>query len=384
MAMFDNDTSVSSAAPVNYPFPEAEPGPDYLDSFAPTAAYEIAAPGSLDSFAAEESPLAEESAASPAPPAGLPTPALHSVFITAADFADMVPPTVTWLAGPWVAAGAVTLLDGKAKSGKTSFLSQLVSAVSTGGPFLGRPTTKTRVVYATEEGETTFRQTLARAGLETSHDVIILTHRAVATEPWAKVASLIAQTCADTGARLVVIDTLAKFVPEAEGSSAKALAAMAELHQLKELGVGVVVTRHQRKAGGTLGDSGRGSSALTGDADVVMALAKQEGHKGSLRVISAMSRFEETPSRLVVERRGGVYVDLGDVDVAAGEAELAVLALLSPDPALAVAVGDLLDMAGLKKTAGREALERLVKSGKVVATGAGTRGSPKRYGLPKI
>jgi len=200
--------------------------------------------------------------------------------------------------------------------------------------------------------------------------------------PWAQTVALIGQTCVDTGARLVVIDTLAQFVPEAEGSAAKAGRAMAELQQLRDQGIGVIVTRHERKAGGQVGDSGRGSSALTGAVDIVLALTKPDGHTGNKRVISASSRFLETQVRTVVEFQDGTYVHLPDEDVVASDREAKLLTLLPTDPGEAIPVDDLLFEAGLKKTAGRGLLARMVRDGKAVAIGKGTRGSPLRYHLP--
>jgi hypothetical protein len=380
MAMFDTDISVSSAAPVHHPFAEADPNPDILNPSVVTAAYEIAAPVSPDSTAAEESPVAEECA--PLEVAPLP---LDPTFITAAALSRSTPEHVTWIAEGFVAAGTLVVLDGKPKAGKSAFVASLVSAVLEGRPFLDRPTMKTPVIFLTEEGKVTFRRGLVRAGLTEATSLHIPLHQDVRGASWTDIMGRVAGMCAVTGAKLVVIDTLAMFEPSAEGSASKGKEAVDPLHQLKNTGVGVVVTRHQRKAGGIVGDSGRGSSALTGHADIVLALSKPDGHGGNTRVITASSRFqEEIPARRVVERRDRVYVDLGDVDVTAGEAELAVLALLSPDPALAVAVDDLLAIVGLKKTAERAVLERLLKAEKVVATGAGTRGSPRRYHLRTI
>lgn len=370
--MYDSNDSDSSAAPCSLTNPEPEPAQTTTEPPVETAACEIVPPEPPDSSAADESPPADESHA----------PASDAAFITAAEFARNTPPKTMWVAEPWVAEGSVTLCDGKAKAGKTSFTTRLVAAVATGKPFLGWPTLKTKVVYATEEGGQSLRMALKRAGLENSEDVILLPHHKVKKVSWPDVVDRIAKTCAEKGARMVVIDTLAKFAPGAEGSSSKALEAMGELERLKARGVAVLVTRHQRKAGGALGDSGRGSSALTGDADIVMALAKPEGHGGRKRIICAAGRFDGIPEKLGIELEAHGYVQLESADVEESETERAILSALPLDPGKAVDINYVIAMVPLRETAVRKRLNALVAQKKVLTKGKGARGSPLLYYLP--
>ena len=53
-----------------------------------------------------------------------------------------------------------------------------------------------------------------------------------------------------------------------------------------------------------MGESGRGSSAFGGAVDLVLNLRRPDGNtRGTLRVLKALSRFDETPPELVVELR---------------------------------------------------------------------------------
>ena len=87
-------------------------------------------------------------------------------FRTLREVARDVPSTPPWIAAPWIAAGAITELDGKVKSaGKTTFLTHLSSSVVDGLPFMGRPTKKTAVVYLTEQPPVSFMEAAKLAGL---------------------------------------------------------------------------------------------------------------------------------------------------------------------------------------------------------------------------
>ena len=44
-----------------------------------------------------------------------------------------------------------------------------------------------------------------------------------------------------------------------------------------------------------------GDSAFTGGADVVLSLRRPEGnHRPTMRVLEGLSRFDETPARIVI------------------------------------------------------------------------------------
>ena len=74
-----------------------------------------------------------------------------------------------WLVSGFVALQAITELDGKVKSsGKTTWATHLVAAILDGDRFMGYATTRTKVVYLTEQTQGSFREALSRAGLKCS------------------------------------------------------------------------------------------------------------------------------------------------------------------------------------------------------------------------
>jgi len=92
-------------------------------------------------------------------------------------------------------------------------------------------------------------------------------------------------------------------------------------------GLAVIVSRHERKSGGDLCDSGRGGSAFSGAVDIVVAIRRGEGKtKPTVRVLRCLSRFSETPYTLVIDLTDEGYVSLGaEGAVAVLEAEAAML-----------------------------------------------------------
>jgi hypothetical protein len=73
-------------------------------------------------------------------------------FQTGAEIAVTTVAEVSWLVKPWVVAGAITEADGKVKlAGKTTWATYMVNCALDGRTFMGEPTTKTPVVYLTEQ-----------------------------------------------------------------------------------------------------------------------------------------------------------------------------------------------------------------------------------------
>ena len=82
-------------------------------------------------------------------------------FITAKELFQSKPKPVEWVCEPWLARESITELDGAPKSaGKTTFALAMCRAILKGESFLGYATAKGRIVYLTEESETTFRSLL--------------------------------------------------------------------------------------------------------------------------------------------------------------------------------------------------------------------------------
>ncbi len=311
-----------------------------------------------------------------------------SLFRTAKEIAASTTAEVDWLVRPWVARGSFTELDGKAKtSGKTTFITHAVRCVLDGLPFMGQPTKKTSVVYLSEQGDQSLREALRRADLLEREDLHFLSWRDVVGRVWQDVAQIAVARCLETDSSLLVVDTLPQFVGiggEGENSSGPALEATRPLQQAAaSYDLGVIAARHERKSGGAVGDSGRGSSAFTGAADIVLSLRRPEGNPGpNLRVIHAVGRFDETPETLVVELTDSGYKSLGSEQaLGAFRARQVLSETLPRGEEDAVTIEELIPSTGLGRTSLQEALKAMQEDGEVLRLGTGRRGDAYRFCL---
>jgi AAA domain/Toprim-like len=309
-------------------------------------------------------------------------------FRTARQIAEETPEQIEWIAKPYVAKGAITEISGKVKlAGKTTFGTNLSNRVLDGALFLGEPTTKTPIVYLTEQPPSSWRITLERAGLLGREDFHTLYFKDARGTAWSDVADGAAEHCLKVGAGMLIIDTLGQWAGitgDSENNAGDALAAMLPLQEAAGNGIAVIVLRHDRKSGGLVGESGRGSSAFSGAADIVMSIRRPEGNtKKTLRVIHAIGRYE-VPEELVIDLTKDGYVALGTTaNVAEAEAEQALLSALPRTETEAMTVKELIERAEVGRTTAQRVFKSLCARRGVEAIGAGKRGDPLRYFLPQ-
>lgn len=340
-------------------------GYDSIDAYVADMAMHSAEP---DSRAAERMPL---------------------VFRTAREIAAETPARVRWVLGHYVARGALTELVGRAKAGgKSTLVAHALAALLDGRAFLGLPTMYGPVVLLTEQAGPSLRELLARASLLERDDLRILTWSEARGAAWPDVVAAALAVAQEIHAALLVVDTLPAFAGirgDSENDSGAALEAIAPLQAAAASGLAVLVVRHERKGGGEVGESGRGSSAFSGAVDVVLRIARQENPvRPTVRVLAALSRFAETPDELVVELTDAGYVVLGDqAAVALAEARAGVLATIdaAPDgPTLDELYAELVPPA--RKTTIQDAVLALLEDGVIARTGRGRKGDPFRHVRP--
>jgi putative DNA primase/helicase len=308
-------------------------------------------------------------------------------FRTARQLRDASAEEPEWIiAALGVAVGTVTELDGKPKAaGKTTLLTQAVHAVLHGLPFLGQATQASPVVFLTEQGDPTIKTALGRAGLLDHEDLHILTWADVRGLSWAAVVQGATTFALSIGARLLIVDTLGRFtglVGDAENTSGAAIEAMGHLHAAAAQGLAVIAARHERKAPGEVGDTGRGSNQFTGDVDTVWALRRAQGSgRGTVRVLHGLSRFDDMPETLTIELTPTGYIALGDAAAyALAEAKTLLLAKLPRDQAGALPLDTLLEGTDVKRTMAQDAIKALVDAGHPIERiGEGKKNDPYRY-----
>lgn len=291
-------------------------------------------------------------------------------FRSGRQLVEIAPLTVAYAVRPWCAVGTISELDGKPKvAGKTTLMLHMVRAVIDGQPFLGEPTKQGPVVLLTEQSSSSIAPSLRALGLDRD-ELSILTWPDAFGTAWPAIVDEARAECERVGALLLVVDTLGQFVGirgESENDAGAALEAMAPLQAAAASGLAVLVTRHDRKAGGDVGESGRGSNAWSGAVDCIIALRRPlNPARSSIREIEAISRRGDVPQEpVLIELTDAGYVVLGsETAVAFAEAREAILAVL--DDREWHVEKELIEAAGeTSRSTVRDALAALVTGGTV-------------------
>jgi hypothetical protein len=146
-------------------------------------------------------------------------------------------------------------------------------------------------------------------------------------------------------------------------------------------GLAVLVLRHERKSGGEVGESARGSSAFGGAADILLSLKRDPaGGQENRRILEAVGRLEGWAPKLILEMTEGRYRSLGtSAQVEAEKARSFLLEVLPTRESDALPEKELLGRADgeISRSTLKRVLTDLVAHGSVSrAYGAGSaRGS---------
>jgi AAA domain/Bifunctional DNA primase/polymerase, N-terminal len=306
---------------------------------------------------------------------------LDALFVSARDRVMALDVGETWAVRPWLPSGALVVLTGKVKeAGKSTFAYAMARAVATGEPFMGELVTGGPVVLLTEMHRAALRAALVRAELDSCENVYTVTSSEARIETWPALVERTRRFATTVGALLVVIDTLGAFAGitgDAENDAGAMTEALRPVQALANDGAAVLVVAHARKSGGSATDVVRGSSAISGAADLIVAMARDPERGETVRVLHTLGRFDATPEYAVIELDDTGYS--WRHDAAELEHEHAAEALLEAIPVMPATVSrdELRATVHLLDT---EALRRFVSSGRVLRIGSGVRGDPYRYG----
>jgi predicted ATP-dependent serine protease len=307
---------------------------------------------------------------------------------------ENVPPDPPWVVGGYLAPGAITLLAGRPKAGKSTFAFALLADVTRGDPFVGLTTTAGGVLLLTEERHDTIAEKARALGLlrnsfpaagnpiagnELIH--VLMRHEAGSTD-WPEIVRQAMSHCAQHKLFVLVVDTFDRWAGlrgDAENAAGAVNEALEPLQYAAAAGLAVLLISHQRKSSGEYGEAVRGSSALTGGVDVVAELERPSRTlqlSGQARVLKAVSRFSSTPEELYLELEEHGFVLIESPEQVKTDAERArVLCALEErgEPVTSDQVGDDLE---IPKRTVRRYLSELLEKGLVIRHGAGKKNDP--------
>lgn len=206
-------------------------------------------------------------------------------------FAHLVSSTtnIEQIAPPWAARGSLTVLVGPPKcAGKTTMLLKLVEAVNTGQPFLGTPTTITPVLYLTEQAPYSIRTV---AGTKPDfHHTRILCREHTDNMEWPSIARGVLREAHDTGAQLVVIDSLDSFTNASSCSSLSEIGVLTPIRDLIATRLSIVAVV-QSCPETTLPGALQHLGELGRLADTVISISPPDDNAVTRRTITWFGRF---------------------------------------------------------------------------------------------
>ena len=181
-----------------------------------------------------------------------------------------------------LAPGEFSVWWGGPKTGKTFLLVRLGYGLSLGRGMWGRVAQRCSVLYLAAEGANGFRHRVAALAAEMGDATGAFHFIAQSADLFAADADIghVIDAAKATGARLVVVDTLARVMPGGNEDRAQDMGVVvANFDRIREeAGAHVAVVHHGLKNGG---DLPRGSGALVGAADLVVAIGR--GDSGNIR-----------------------------------------------------------------------------------------------------
>ena len=186
---------------------------------------------------------------------------------------------VPWVLSGYLARGAVSMIHGSPKIGKSTLVFAMAKAILSGRPFLGRPSEKCGIVYLTEENADTIIEKADAFGIERQDRIRFISNRLSMGCRIQDAKDEILATAKGIDAGLIVIDTVSAWAgwsddQENKSAQGERFAAIAKEIAAKA-NVAVLLVHHSRKG---LSDdpinSARGTSGLTGACDIVCMLQR--------------------------------------------------------------------------------------------------------------
>jgi hypothetical protein len=312
---------------------------------------------------------------------------ISASFRSPTDLLATTPEDVRWLWWGLLAAGSLTVLAGREKTGKSTLVFGLLRellAEDEGTEFLDRPCKPTPVVLLTEEPDSAVAEKLRLFNLTSRTNLRLLTRSGLAAgRPRLREAvALGVEEARRTSAGVLVLDSFSFWSGlhgDAENQAGAVQDAMHPLLEATASGLAVLVVHHTTKATGEL----RGSTALGAAADVILTLTRDRSpdEASSRRRLDADGRYRATPASLLVELFGTQYRVLGSPAEFTQEARLVKITASLPDEPPGVSEAELAVACGIPVQRVAEALAVLLERGHATRAGRGVRGHPFRYHL---
>lgn len=287
--------------------------------------------------------------------------------------------------GGLLVAGSVTLLSAREKSGKTLLTTDLATSVASEQPFLDRAVRAGPVIFvALEENTREIRQRfLDRLGSRRDVPLFVLPANGFSDDVFRLDHQVSVQMFAamirEFDARVVVIDTMRECHGLSENESDSMGPLMRPLRQIAHAtNCAIVLLHHQNKSGGS-----RGSTAIAAGVDQLWSFQRTDSDDDAGAPVGKLTvegRFG--PRQVIGIRLGGALRWQVDHTIAFQDQTMRgrILGTLGQH-ATGLTANEIADAIGgyLKSVQNEIARTLQEEPPPIVATGTGTKGSPRRY-----
>jgi hypothetical protein len=286
---------------------------------------------------------------------------------------------VAWLLDGLLPRAGLSVMTGKPKAGKSTFLRALAVAVAQGREFLGRRVERGVVFFLAldRDPRTAMRQHFRALGARPGDPLYLFDD----VTPADAVARLQAAATEQRPA-LVIVDTLQRLARVRDISNyAETTTALTPIINLaRETGSHILLSHHNGKREyGELVDAPLGSIAIAGSVDVVMVLRR----RGEVRTLATVQRFGHDLPETVLELTPGGWPVFGQTweDRALDQVEQQIVEYLSSRGEPVPEKPDIRRGVEASTVAITRALRELCEQGRVLRSGSGKKGDPYRYRL---
>lgn len=308
--------------------------------------------------------------------------------------------SIEWLWEGYIAKGYITLFSAMYKVGKSTLLSWVLkhldySGASTLPQFIGLRTRPAKVLVISEEVE---RHWITRRDDLGLGDYVHLISKPFMLKPnkaaWESLCKHLGAEVALHDYQLVIFDTLPNlWAVKNENDNAEVQEALVPLNYIIEQGAGVVIVSHHKKNDGRQqhydeGQATRGAGSIGGYVDIILEMRRfdVQSMSDTRRVLTALSRFEETPTEMVLDYTPGWgYASLGTKQDARREQRKATLKDLLPTEGDGMSIDEIVkewpeEAETPRRSALASDLDYMAQvSMEVVRRGTGKKGEPYRY-----
>ena len=290
-------------------------------------------------------------------------------------FANMPYTEPEWLWEKQLAMGSCSLFSGKPKTGKSTFVRYLISAVLNGIEFLGQPTRKSSVIYvAIEEQKQFIKKVFSEAGIEPT-DNLILQVGSFDTTSIDQLILDLKESAELYDAKLIIIDTLIKAVSKFDTNDYGTATFITQkfLELARNSNAHILLIHHAKKGDMNGQESAMGSIGFSGGVDNTIVFDSNSNYSS----VSFKGRYIEEKEIGFV--RNGLTLDL--IDLKNRESMVSSMVVKALEHQSDLTRDQLKMVVPCRDEILTKVLKNLQENKTVSSLGNGTKGSKKTYKL---